>query len=155
MLCKMREDVSLLQIKGEISRFPHFVYAWFDQNVGGTQKLSSAELASNQALADEDRWGLYYGVKAMAKDDAEAQVGLIFFIVLPHPKLVTSTNALPHSIHSTAVSPPSLFAQLLFSLPLNTSCHRFLSPRHRIAHLSLTLLFPLPGVLGFAGRGPR
>ena len=46
-----------------------------DQNVGGTQKLSSAELASNQALADEDRWGLYYGVKAMAKDDAEAQVG--------------------------------------------------------------------------------
>ena len=70
----MREDVSLLQIKGEISRFPHFVYAWFDQNVGGAQKLSSAELATNQALADEDRWGLYYGVKAMAKDDAEAQV---------------------------------------------------------------------------------
>ena len=126
------------------------MYAWFDQNVGGAQKLSSAELATNQALvtplveeasgymhpikinmivfvrffqtvaflftlsltlstplrltpppppqsppiliyppitspitppspfttnqADEDRWGLYYGVKAMAKDDAEAQV---------------------------------------------------------------------------------
>ena len=26
------------------------MYAWFDQNVGGAQKLSSAELATNQAL---------------------------------------------------------------------------------------------------------
>ena len=34
LLCKMREDVSLLQIKGEISRFPHFVYAWFEKPMG-------------------------------------------------------------------------------------------------------------------------
>lgn len=79
LLAKMREDVSLLQIKGEISRFPHFVYAWFDQHApsgssGVGPKMSSAEMAAAQAQADEDRWGLYYGVKALAKDDPEAQV---------------------------------------------------------------------------------
>jgi hypothetical protein len=34
LLSKMKEDVSLLQIKGEISRFPHFVYAWFERSAG-------------------------------------------------------------------------------------------------------------------------
>lgn len=34
LLSKMKEDVSLLQIKGEISRFPHYVYAWFERSVG-------------------------------------------------------------------------------------------------------------------------
>ena len=34
LLAKMREDVCLLQIKGETARFPHYVYAWFERPVG-------------------------------------------------------------------------------------------------------------------------
>ena len=39
LLSKMREDVSLLQIKGHISRFPHFVYAWFEKPLGKSERM--------------------------------------------------------------------------------------------------------------------
>jgi hypothetical protein len=72
LVCKMREDVTLMDMQGECSSFSSFVYAWFsrptDYMEGGTELKS-------QQQADEDRWGLYYGVKAMTKDnDPEATI---------------------------------------------------------------------------------
>ena len=57
---KMREDVSLHAIKGSITRFPEFTYAWFEPAV---------EHPTPEALvrADEDRWGFYYAVKALSR----------------------------------------------------------------------------------------
>jgi hypothetical protein len=71
LFCKMKEDVNLLNIKGEVARFPEFVYSWFERNMDG---LSGARLTAVLAQADDDRWGLYYGVKALAKDDPEAMI---------------------------------------------------------------------------------
>jgi hypothetical protein len=71
LLCKMREDVQLLGIRGEKTRFPQFVYSWFDRKVEG---LRGSELARMYTDADEDRWGLYYGVKALSRDDPEAML---------------------------------------------------------------------------------
>ena len=39
----------------------------------GAQRLTGAELSAAQGLADEERWSLYYGVKALSRDDPEAQ----------------------------------------------------------------------------------
>ena len=41
--------------------------------VSGPHRLSNSEALAAQSKADEDRWGLYHGVKAMAKTDPEAQ----------------------------------------------------------------------------------
>jgi hypothetical protein len=71
LFSKMKEDVSLLSIRGEISRFPEFVYGWFERNLDG---LSGARLTAALGQADDDRWGLYYGCKALAKDDPEAMI---------------------------------------------------------------------------------
>ncbi|CAM9501167.1 unnamed protein product, partial [Laminaria digitata] len=66
-------DDSVLRYKQDLRvRFPEFVYAWFEPprallaatNSGGKSKLV--------AQADDDRWGLYYGVKALASESAEA-----------------------------------------------------------------------------------
>lgn len=66
-------DDSVLRYKQDLRvRFPEFVYAWFEPprsllaatNSGGKSKLV--------AQADDDRWGLYYGVKALANESAEA-----------------------------------------------------------------------------------
>ena len=66
-------DDSVLRYKQDLRvRFPEFVYAWFEPprallaatNAGGKSKLV--------AQADDDRWGLYYGVKALANESAEA-----------------------------------------------------------------------------------
>ncbi len=75
MVSKMREDVVLMDIKGHSSKFSAYVYAWFARPIDN----NSNDLKSLQA-ADEDRWGLYYGVKAMARDnDPEA---VIFWTLL-------------------------------------------------------------------------
>ena len=73
LMSKMREDVTMLDIKGDTSKFSPYVYAWFSRNVDWTVPNAS-ELRTQQAC-DEDRWGLYYGVKAMARDkDPEATI---------------------------------------------------------------------------------
>ena len=77
MVSKMREDVALLDIKGNSNKFSAYVYAWFCRPIDYAN--GSNELKTLQA-ADEDRWGLYYGVKAMARDnDPEA---VIFWALL-------------------------------------------------------------------------
>jgi hypothetical protein len=68
---KVDEIQSMMPIGGEISGFPEFVYSWFEPY---TEGLDSSKVQNAMAQADEDRWGLYYGVKAMAKDNAEAKL---------------------------------------------------------------------------------
>lgn len=64
LVSKMREDVVLQGIRGEQTRFPHHVYAWFDSD-----DVANGVAANNIALldADENRWGFYYGVRALSK----------------------------------------------------------------------------------------
>jgi hypothetical protein len=77
LFAKLREDVNLLGIHGETTRFPQFIYAWFDRNLRG---FRGAELAKELVYADEDRWGLYYAVKSLTRDnDPEA---LVFWSLL-------------------------------------------------------------------------
>lgn len=72
MIAKMREDVSLLSIKGEISRFPQFVYAWFDR---APVDNSKGAVIAAQFQSDDDRWGFYYGIKAAIREnDPEAVI---------------------------------------------------------------------------------
>ena len=77
LMCKLKEDVHLQFIKGNCTRFPAFVYAWFVRKSEG--RSSGAQLVKLNAASDEDRWGLYYGVKALAKEDPEA---LVFWSLL-------------------------------------------------------------------------
>lgn len=71
LLAKMREDVCLQNLKGDIAAFPSFVYAWFHRETSG---LTGNLLTKLLQSCDEDRWGFYYGVKALSKDDPEAMI---------------------------------------------------------------------------------
>ena len=79
--------------------------------------------------ADEDRWGLYYGVKAMAKDDAEAQV---FWGLLDEAHGEDGQQFLFHCL-SIALSLGG--AQLWYQLgwPLFQVCHHPIT--HPITHV--------------------
>ena len=57
LMSKMREDITMLDIKGDVSKFSPYVYAWFTRNVDWDVPGAS-ELKTSQAC-DEDRWGLY------------------------------------------------------------------------------------------------
>jgi hypothetical protein len=73
----MREDMTLFSIKGEITPFPSFTYSWFSRAVIG---ISGSQLTKLLFLADEDRWGLYYGIKMLTREnDPEA---LVFWALL-------------------------------------------------------------------------
>lgn len=79
LISKMREDVALHAIKGETCRFPAFTYSWFTRDVqamteSGTVAGGGSQVAKALHMADEDRWGLYYCLKAMSKEDPEAMV---------------------------------------------------------------------------------
>lgn len=82
IISKMKEDVNLLGIHGELSRFPEYVYAWFERYAVGRNAVAAfspqmplvQQNAEIMQVMDEDRWGLYYGSKALAKDDPEAKL---------------------------------------------------------------------------------
>lgn len=76
LVSKMRENISLVGIKGDITTFPQYVYSWFERN---TESLQGTALATAYSAADEDRWGAYYGIKTLAKEDPEA---VIFWTLL-------------------------------------------------------------------------
>ena len=79
VLAKMREDVVLQGLRGEHDRFPHFVYGWFEREASSAGGGGPSNPAVTP-LADEDRWGLYYGVRALAKvSDSE---GMLFWSLL-------------------------------------------------------------------------
>lgn len=72
LACKMREASSLLPIYADVSRFPEFVYAWFEPDSDKFMNSREPQVLQNQA--DEDRWGFYYGVKLLTADDPEAKL---------------------------------------------------------------------------------
>ena len=97
---KMVETVSLMPIGECVTAFPSFVYAWFEPEANHGM-VDSHSIQALYQRADDDRWGLYYGVKLLAKEDAEAKLfwglldevqgedGLVFFchclsVVLSH-----------------------------------------------------------------------
>ncbi len=71
LLSKVKEDLSLHFLKGDAMTFPAFTYAWFRRNSDG---LTGTALTKLLVLSDEDRWGLYYGIKALHKEDSEASL---------------------------------------------------------------------------------
>ncbi len=57
------------------ARFPDFVYAWFEPPLHALAAAESGEAReAMMADADEDRWGLYYGVKALSRELPEARL---------------------------------------------------------------------------------
>ena len=59
-----------------ITSSPPFTLSNFflsDLGIKGAYRLTGADLSAAHGLADEERWGLYYGVKALSKNDPEAQ----------------------------------------------------------------------------------
>ncbi|GBG30771.1 Hypothetical Protein FCC1311_069912 [Hondaea fermentalgiana] len=63
-------------------RFPEFVYLWFTPRKERLAELESFEgqeaVLLAKAEADESRWGLYYGIKKLAKELPEARVFYTF-----------------------------------------------------------------------------
>lgn len=82
LISKMKEDVNLLGLHGNLSRFPEYVYSWFERygvgrgalNANAPQQPQIQQNSDVMQLMDDDRWGLYYGAKALAKDDPEAKL---------------------------------------------------------------------------------
>jgi hypothetical protein len=58
LFTKMREDYALHSIKGEMSRFPQYVYAWFDRlpDASSTVHVPMHGVPSAQMKADDDRY---------------------------------------------------------------------------------------------------
>jgi len=76
LVSKLKEDVHLHFIKGHSSRFPAFAYSWFVRKTDGRV---GSHLTKLLMAADEDRWGLYYGVRSLSKEDPES---LVFWSLL-------------------------------------------------------------------------
>ncbi|KAH8075716.1 hypothetical protein JL721_1733 [Aureococcus anophagefferens] len=55
------------------SRFPEFVYAYFEPKRARSTR-STPSSAAAVAKADDDRWGLYYGVKLLSRESDEAKL---------------------------------------------------------------------------------
>jgi hypothetical protein len=55
-------------------RMPEFVYSWFEPRDEALLPMSTEQREAAVAQADEDRWALYYGVKALAKALPEAKL---------------------------------------------------------------------------------
>ncbi|CAM9108122.1 unnamed protein product [Discosporangium mesarthrocarpum] len=68
-------DDSVLRYKQDLRvRFPEFVYSWFEPPRAIMARADSAAKSKLVAQADDDRWGLYYGVKGLARESAEATI---------------------------------------------------------------------------------
>lgn len=70
---KMVETLAVMPVGESVTAFPSFVYAWFEPTINHGV-LDSHSVQSLYQRADEDRWGLYYGVKILAKENAEAKL---------------------------------------------------------------------------------
>ncbi|GMH64318.1 hypothetical protein TrST_g3639 [Triparma strigata] len=81
---KTMDDSSLSNREESKTRFPELVYSWFEPDSGFIKKISDEEeLKDIYSRANADRWGLYYGVKHLSVDDAEAH---LFFTFLDEAK---------------------------------------------------------------------
>lgn len=75
-------DFSAARMGKPKMRFPEFVYMWFTPRKERLDELQSFEgqeaVLLAKAEADESRWGLYYGLKRLAKELPEARVFYTF-----------------------------------------------------------------------------
>ncbi|CAM9137473.1 unnamed protein product, partial [Hapterophycus canaliculatus] len=68
-------DDSVLRYKQDLRvRFPEFTYAWFEPPRAIMAAANASGRSRLVAQADDDRWGLYYGVKSLARESAEATI---------------------------------------------------------------------------------
>lgn len=68
-------DDSVLRYKQDLRvRFPEFTYAWFEPPRAAMAAANANARSRLVAQADDDRWGLYYGVKSLARESAEAAI---------------------------------------------------------------------------------
>eukprot|EP00903_Cladosiphon_okamuranus_P018777 g17274.t1 len=68
-------DDSVLRYKQDLRvRFPEFTYAWFEPPRAVMAAANANTRSKLVAQADDDRWGLYYGVKSLARESAEAAI---------------------------------------------------------------------------------
>eukprot|EP01034_Spumella_vulgaris_P030586 gene30586-37827_t len=78
LLAKLREDVCLYQIRGDVTQFASYVYSWFHRDTTG---LSGTLLTKLLQQCDEDRWGLYYGVKVLSKEKADPEATIFYSLL--------------------------------------------------------------------------
>ena len=70
---KMMDDLCLCSREEKRTRFPELVYSWFDPDEEFVKSIDDEETRTSvQDRSNQDRWGLYYGVKHLSVDDAEA-----------------------------------------------------------------------------------
>ncbi|CAM9979583.1 unnamed protein product [Ascophyllum nodosum] len=68
-------DDSVLRYKQDLRvRFPEFAYSWFEPSKASMATANAIERSKLVAQANDDRWGLYYGAKALARENAEATI---------------------------------------------------------------------------------
>lgn len=68
-------DDSVLRYKQDLrARFPEFVYSWFEPPRVIMTAADARGKSNLVTRADEDRWGLYYGVKTLARESPEATI---------------------------------------------------------------------------------
>jgi hypothetical protein len=60
-----------------LSRFPDYVYAWFEPSRAVMEDLSRDDKLHMLEMANEDRWGLYYGVKVRAANPKQLDMILV------------------------------------------------------------------------------
>ncbi|CAM9714388.1 unnamed protein product [Chrysoparadoxa australica] len=71
---KLWDDAVLRHQQDLCLRFPEFAYSFFEPSA---EAMSAADHTGKSRLiaeADENRWALYYGVKALARESAEAKL---------------------------------------------------------------------------------
>lgn len=68
LMAKLSEDSEVLPLRYEVTTFPAFLFAWFSRK---TEGLVGTNLSRAWQQADEDRWGVYYGLKSLSKEDSE------------------------------------------------------------------------------------
>ena len=74
MRAKQRHD-SVSERNGKLRcRFPEFVCAWFQPPASSLVNKPAQERDRIIAAADENRWGLYYGVKALSRELPECRL---------------------------------------------------------------------------------
>ena len=72
--CKNADDALAKRNERLRRRFPEFVYSWFQPSA---EILASKPAETRDGIiaeADEDRWGLYYGVKRLARELPEMRL---------------------------------------------------------------------------------
>ena len=80
---KTMDDAALLSRDENRLRFPEHVYAWYEPDAALAHSMDDEERTGLYSRANADRWGLYYGIKHLSVDDAEAY---LFFQFLDENK---------------------------------------------------------------------